>query len=76
VQGVDSTQVLAVAREYLNPADLKLLVVGNGLIAIPALQELTQTGPFSDSAIVRLDSDGKAVSGCGTGCPTTEQLPR
>jgi zinc protease len=61
VEAVSPAAVAEAARQHLDPAALRVLVVGDGKTVLPALQELLRSGDIGRGALVRLDADGQAV---------------
>ncbi len=61
VTKVTPGEIRAAAQVHLNPAQAKLLVVGDGATVLPQLQELQKSGLFGDGPIVKLDADGNVV---------------
>jgi zinc protease len=62
---VSATQKGAVAdaaKAHLKPADLQVLVVGDGKSVLPGLREVLESKTLGEGALVMLDADGKAAS--------------
>ncbi len=74
VNAVSAADVAAAARKHLVPADLKVLVVGDGKTVLPALEELVRSKALGEGSLVQLDTDGKAVRG-GPASPGSASAP-
>jgi zinc protease len=65
VRAVDKAAVKKAAAKYLKPESIQLLVVGDGKIVLPKLQELVSSKELKElhGKIVELDTDGNPVTG-------------
>lgn len=62
VQGLTKAAVRKAALGHVKPADVRLLVVGDGRAVLPRLRELLDAKELVGELVV-LDADGKAVGG-------------
>jgi zinc protease len=60
VKAVDRTAVKKAAARHLHPGELQILVVGDGKVVLPRLEELVAAREIP-GPIVKLDADGKPL---------------
>jgi zinc protease len=61
VSAVTREAVSAAAKAHLRPAQLTVLVVGDGKSVLPGLRELIESEALGQGALITLDADGKVV---------------
>jgi zinc protease len=59
VQAVNKNAVKQAAARHLKPANLQLLVVGDGKVVLPKLKELAEAKEWGGGKIILLDADGR-----------------
>ena len=58
IRAVDAAQVLKAAQTYIDPAQVKLLVVGDAKTLRPQLDKLMASGDWGKGPIIEVDTDG------------------